>query len=106
MKTRKTCRVCDGALVPILSLGEQFVSNFLLPDEPEGTKAPLELVLCRRCSLVQLKHTVPPFALYQNYWYRSGTNRTMRCSACGYHLQVRTVDAPHGRRQRLGHRMQ
>ena len=78
MKTRVTCRVCDGAFVTILSLGEQFVSNFLQPDEPEGTKAPLELMLCRRCSLVQLKHTVPPFALYQNYWYRSGTNRTMR----------------------------
>ena len=78
MKTRTTCRVCDGALLPILSLGEQYVSNFPLPNEPEGAKAPLELMLCRRCSLVQLRHTVPPFVLYQNYWYRSGTNQTMR----------------------------
>ncbi len=78
MKTRTTCRVCDGALVPVLSLGEHYVSNFLAPGEPDGTKAPLELVLCRRCYLLQLKHTVPAETLYRNYWYRSGTNKTMR----------------------------
>jgi len=78
MKTRTTCRVCDGSLEAILSLGEQYVSNFPSPDEPDGIQAPLELVLCRRCRLLQLKHTVPPEALYRNYWYRSGTNKTMR----------------------------
>ncbi len=78
MTTRNTCRVCEGQLAPILSLGEQYVSNFLSPDEPDGLKAPLELVLCRRCGLLQLRHTVPGAAMYRNYWYRSGTNQTMR----------------------------
>lgn len=78
MITRTTCRVCDGALFPIVSLGEHYVSNFLKPDEPDGNKAPLELVLCRRCHLLQLKHTVSPEHMYRNYWYRSGTNKTMR----------------------------
>jgi SAM-dependent methyltransferase len=78
MITHTTCRVCEGALVPILSLGEHYVSDFLKPDTPDGTKAPLELVLCRRCHLLQLKHTVPAENLYRNYWYRSGTNKTMR----------------------------
>jgi len=78
MIIRTTCRVCDGALEPILSLGEHYVSDFILPDDPEGTRAPLELVLCRRCRLLQLKHTVPGDAMYRNYWYRSGTNQTMR----------------------------
>lgn len=78
MITRTTCRVCDGALEPVLSLGEHYVSQFPLPEEPDGVKAPLELVLCRRCRLLQLKHTVPGEAMYQNYWYRSGTNQTMR----------------------------
>jgi 2-polyprenyl-3-methyl-5-hydroxy-6-metoxy-1,4-benzoquinol methylase len=78
MITRTTCRVCEGALEPILSLGDHYVSNFILPGTPDGTKAPLELVLCRRCRLLQLKHTVPGEIMYQNYWYRSGTNQTMR----------------------------
>lgn len=78
MITRTTCRVCEGALEPILSLGEHYVSDFPAPGDPDGVKAPLELVLCRRCRLLQLKHTVPGEAMYQNYWYRSGTNQTMR----------------------------
>jgi NDP-4-keto-2,6-dideoxyhexose 3-C-methyltransferase len=78
MITRVTCRVCDAALHPIFSLGEHYVSDFVLPDEPDGTRAPLDLVLCERCRLLQLKHTVDPGLMYRNYWYRSGTNKTMR----------------------------
>src|SRR5260221_11637984 len=75
---RTTCRVCKGTLEPVFSLGEQYVSNFLSPQQPDGPKAPLELALCCRCKLLQLRHTVPGEMMYQNYWYRSGTNQTMR----------------------------
>jgi NDP-4-keto-2,6-dideoxyhexose 3-C-methyltransferase len=78
MKERFTCRVCERSLVPVLSLGDHYVSDFINPDEPDGLKAPLELVLCENCHLLQLRHTVPAEALYRNYWYRSGTNQTMR----------------------------
>ena len=78
MKTRNTCRVCGGSVEPILSLGDQYVSNFPAPEQPDGPKAPLELVLCGDCQLLQLKHTVPGDVMYENYWYRSGTNQTMR----------------------------
>jgi len=78
MKSWQICRVCSGPVEPILSLGDQCVSNFLAPEEPDGLKAPLDLVLCCRCWLLQLKHTVPADAMYKNYWYRSGTNQTMR----------------------------
>lgn len=78
MKIWNTCRVCSGTVEPILSLGDQYVSSFLDPAQPDGLKAPLELVLCCRCRLLQLKHTVPADAMYKNYWYRSGTNQTMR----------------------------
>jgi NDP-4-keto-2,6-dideoxyhexose 3-C-methyltransferase len=78
MITRATCRVCDGSLEPVLDLGEHYVSDFIPPGAPDGTKAPLELVICRRCRLLQLKHTVPGETMYRNYWYRSGTNQTMR----------------------------
>ncbi len=78
MTIRTTCRVCKGTLEPVFSLGEQYVSNFLSPQQPDGPKAPLELALCCRCKLLQLRHTVPGEMMYQNYWYRSGTNQTMR----------------------------
>ena len=78
MITRTTCRVCDGSLEPVLDLGEHYVSDFISPGDSDGTKAPLELVICRRCRLLQLKHTVPGETMYRNYWYRSGTNQTMR----------------------------
>ena len=78
MITRTTCRVCGGQLDPILSLGEQYISNFVTPETPDGNKAPLDLVLCKWCTLLQLRHTVPADWMYQNYWYRSGTNQTMR----------------------------
>jgi NDP-4-keto-2,6-dideoxyhexose 3-C-methyltransferase len=78
MKTWTNCRVCKSSVDPILSLGDQYVSTFLAPEQPDGPKAPLELVLCRGCRLLQLRHTVPGEMMYQEYWYRSGTNQTMR----------------------------
>lgn len=78
MLTRDSCRVCEAELDPVMSLGEQFVSDFPLPGHGDGTAAPLDLVLCRRCRLLQLRHTVPGELMYRNYWYRSGTNQTMR----------------------------
>ena len=35
-------------------------------------------MLCQQCRLLQLRHTVPGEMMYQEYWYRSGTNQTMR----------------------------
>lgn len=78
MKTRTTCRVCDSSLDPVLSLGELYASDFPLPGGDDGIRAPLELVICKRCRLLQLKHTVPAEKMYRNYWYHSGTNKTMR----------------------------
>lgn len=78
---RTTCRSCGkGNLMPILSLGNHYVSNFVTDEE--GVRAPLDLVLCTYerggCDLLQLRHTVEAGFLYRNYWYRSGVNRTMR----------------------------
>src|SRR5271167_1945036 len=78
MMTRITCRVCDGELDAVFSLGDQYVSNFLSPQQSDGCKVPLDLLLCRHCKLLQLKNTVSGDSMYQNYWYRSGTNQTMR----------------------------
>ena len=82
-RTIEKCRVCGSRnLTSILSLGDLYVSDFIdTPDMSKGIKAPLELVLCNRkdggCGLLQLRHTVSDEAMYRNYWYRSGINKTM-----------------------------
>jgi len=79
LKTITACRSCRAEkLQPILSLGNLYISNFVDTDDPSAEKAPLKLVLCRCCSLLQLKHTVSAEKLYRNYWYGSGINHTMR----------------------------
>lgn len=80
---RKTCRVCGSdKLEPILSLGNQSLTNFLDSSEHDTLTAPLELVLCNegngKCGLLQLKHTVSPNLLYKKFWYKSGVNETMK----------------------------
>ncbi len=84
-KTRiiTSCRICGSKnLIPILSLGEQYVSNFVDFPTKEKLVVPLDLVLCDAnsggCGLLQLKHTASPETMYRNYWYKSGMNQTMK----------------------------
>jgi NDP-4-keto-2,6-dideoxyhexose 3-C-methyltransferase len=74
-----TCRSCgSGRLVEVLDFGNRYISNF--PDAPDDARlprAPLELVLCTDCTLLQLRHTVPSEWLYRRYWYKSGVNASM-----------------------------
>lgn len=75
----KKCRVCGSdKLQKVFYLGNQYVSNFVW-SEKGGIKAPLDLILCKNCSLVQLGHgAVDSNILYRNYWYKSGVNQTMK----------------------------
>ena len=85
---RQTCRVCASPnLAPVIDLGAQYLQgSFIKPGslEPPVRKLPTELVRCdvtqneNGCGLLQLAHSFPPPILYANYWYRSGTNATMR----------------------------
>jgi cyclopropane fatty-acyl-phospholipid synthase-like methyltransferase len=84
---RQTCRVCgSAALTKVIDLGEQHLQgSFIGPDGklPPLRKIDTALVRCdptrdeRACGLLQMTVSVPPSILYTNYWYRSGTNRTM-----------------------------
>jgi len=76
------CRICKSkTLIPILSLGEQYITNFVEESSTDAAKGPLELVLCNPteggCGLLQLKHTFNHDILYRRYWYRSGISTTM-----------------------------
>lgn len=73
-----SCRSCGSKrLTEILNFGNVYVSSFLESGE-EGFKAPLELVLCEECKLLQLRYTVNPELLYRKYWYKSSVNETMK----------------------------
>lgn len=78
-KTIRNCRVCGSAdITQLYSLGDIYISDFVAKTN-EGLKAPLAMVMCRHCSLVQLRHTAPQDFLYTRfYWYRSGVTDTMR----------------------------
>src|SRR3989304_2599058 len=82
IKARTTCRVCGSKkLIPILSLGNQFVTNFVEDPKGDYPKGPLDLVLCNMkgggCGLLQMKHTMERDVMYRKYWYKSGISTTM-----------------------------
>ncbi|MEM3828795.1 MAG: class I SAM-dependent methyltransferase, partial [Conexivisphaerales archaeon] len=72
------CRVCGSSdLDEVLSLGMQVVKDFLDSPNDSSKRGPLDLVLCNKCGLLQLKHTFSKEYLYTHYWYRSSTSQTM-----------------------------
>ena len=85
---RSTCRICgSNALSPVIDLGDQYLQGAFVKEghiDPPRRRLPTQLVRCdvtkneHGCGLLQLAHTPPPQILYSNYWYRSGTNATMR----------------------------
>lgn len=78
-ETRTKCLLCGGAeFDSVLNLGDLHLNAFPLPGEEDPAKSPLHVVHCRECHLLQLNETVNPDLLYRQYWYRSGTNQTMR----------------------------
>lgn len=51
------------------------MSDFVSSTKDPVIRAPLELVLCKKCTLVQLRHTAPQEFMYKkHYWYKSGLN--------------------------------
>ena len=80
-KKVKRCLLCKNKkLKKIFSLGNLFVSNFVNKNKIyNGVKAPLTLMYCPKCTLLQLSHIAPQEIMYKKfYWYRSGVTKTMR----------------------------
>jgi hypothetical protein len=85
---RKSCRICGSlALTKVIDLGAQYLQgSFIRKGRPMPAlrRIGTELVRCdptrdeKACGLLQTAITVPPDVLYASYWYRSGTNETMR----------------------------
>jgi NDP-4-keto-2,6-dideoxyhexose 3-C-methyltransferase len=78
---RLDCRACGStALTEVLNLGEQELPRFPESAEEVIPTAPLELVQCAGCGLLQLRHTVDPDLLFRSYYYRSSINASMRAA--------------------------
>jgi SAM-dependent methyltransferase len=103
IRHKERCRVCGNPeLTRVVDLQDQYLQgSFVKPGTqiPPMRKIPTQLVRCEvstsesACGLLQLKHSIPPEILYANYWYRSGTNQTMRDHLSGI---VEKVKAIHG----------
>ena len=75
---RTTCRISGEPLVELFSLGDLYISDFLPKDaSPRGEKIPLALGLAKESGLVQLMDSAPLDQMFEQYWYRSGTNESM-----------------------------
>src|SRR5437870_9289391 len=98
---RKSCRICGStSLRNVIDLGPQHLQgSFAKPGEPTPPlrRIPCVLVRCdptadeTACGLLQMEHSVPPEILYYSYWYRSGTNQTMRDHLAGIVREVMRV---------------
>jgi hypothetical protein len=85
---RTTCRVCgSSSLTKVIDLGAQHLQGSFVKEGkelPPTRRIPMSLLRCdprrdeKACGLLQMGHSVPPEILYSDYWYRSGTNNTMR----------------------------
>jgi SAM-dependent methyltransferase len=88
IKAASKCRVCGNQeLTKVIDLGKQYLQgSFIKPGKelPPTDRIECTLLWCNQelnkdaCGLLQMEHSVPPEILYDAYWYRSGTNNTMR----------------------------
>jgi len=74
------CRSCDSEeLIDIVSLGNQYISDFIESELQQKSKVPLDLVLCNKCKFLQLRHNAPAEDMWgEQYWYKSGISSTIR----------------------------
>ena len=78
--TINKCRCCNKKnLKKFLNFGKMCLSTEFPPINTKRlTKIPMDVVICRNCKLVQLKHNYELKKLYnENYGYKSGVNKTM-----------------------------
>lgn len=70
------CRSCGaGDLRTVFDIGELKINAFVSKPWEDVGSAPLTLLRCDHCDLIQLSHTVREEDLYRNYWYLSSLNK-------------------------------
>jgi len=85
------CRICKNSnLENVIDLGNQIItSRFPVYGDFSTPSTPINLYLCKKCSLVQLKYSTNCNELYEHdYGYRSGISNTMRDHLKQYQLEI------------------
>jgi len=73
------CRACGrDRLATQIYLGVQTITSFAADADKQAPRAPLDVVMCQDCGLLQLRHSVDRAVLYGWYGYRSGIQESMR----------------------------
>ena len=89
IKQIEQCRSCGSKeLTTVFDIGDLKINAFVEEPNLDVGTAPLALVHCEECDLVQLTHTVREEDLYKNYWYLSRLNKKIVDN-----LESITVDA-------------
>lgn len=89
IKQIEECRSCGNEeLTTVFDIGDLKINAFVEEPNLDVGSAPLALVHCNECDLVQLTHTVREEDLYKNYWYLSRLNKKIVDN-----LESITVDA-------------
>ena len=76
VKQVTNCRSCKTPLKnTVFDIGELKINAFVPEPNIDIGSAPLTLMHCESCDLIQLSHTVREEDLYKNYWYLSRLNK-------------------------------
>jgi len=76
VKKVNVCRSCGYDNMPtVFDMGDLKINAFMKEPNTDVGTAPLTLVHCPECDLIQLDHTVREQELYENYWYLSRLNK-------------------------------
>lgn len=76
----KKCRCCNNKnLERFLNFGKMCLSTEFPPSGTKrSNKIPMDVIICKSCKLIQLRHNYELKKLYnENYGYKSGVNKTM-----------------------------
>ena len=76
----KKCRCCNNKnLKRFINFGKMHLSTeFPSVNKKQSNKIPMDVIICKSCKLIQLRHNYDLKKLYdENYGYKSGVNKTM-----------------------------
>lgn len=87
------CRACGGAEVSVLlDMGEVPLANAFVSgpaDDADQFRARLTLVMCRDCSLIQIRDEIPRERLYRSFLWVTATSQTTKDYAIWFSRRVR-----------------
>lgn len=93
------CRVCGGALSPVMDFGSMPLANGLEETESRALNAPRyeqTLLICDSCKLGQLSFVVNPEILYKDYVYKSSVSGVFREHCAGLAESLNLYSYPEG----------